>query len=252
VALAAASGAAVCDIYTDVNGIYTADPNVVKDASLLKRISYDELVEMARLGAQVMHPRAVELARIFNVKLRVRNTFNPENEGTIIDGGDDVEVYRTVNGIAIDKDQASVAITDVPDKPGVAGEIMTRLADAGIVVDMIMQASYVTNGFNSITFTVGSADLEQTLTILNEMKAKLGAKEVLSDGDIAKVSVIGAGIATRPKIASTVFTTLGKNSINIKMIASSEKKLTVVVGRAEAEKAALLLHEAFELSQFTS
>jgi len=248
VALAAAIGAQICDIYTDVDGIYTADPNVVKGARLLERTTYDELIEMARLGAQVMHSRAVELARAYNVKLRVRNTFKPENQGTIIDGGSELEVYSTISGIAIDEDQASVAITEVPDKPGVAGEIMTALADKNIVVDMIMQASHETSGFNSITFTVSSNDLDQTLKILQQEKTRLGAKQVLSDPDIAKVSVIGAGLATRPKIASTVFTTLGKNAINIKMIASSEKKLTCVVSRDQAQKAAQVIHDAFELS----
>jgi len=247
VALAAAMNAKECDIYTDVDGIFTADPNVVSNAKLLDRISCDELVEMARLGSQVIHPRAVELARMYNLKLRVRNTFKPDNPGTLIEGGEDMEVYRSVSGIAIDKDQASVAITDVPDIPGVAGEIMTALADKNIVVDMIMQASHVTSGFNSITFTVGTEDLAQTLLILETEKTRLGAAKVLSDPDIAKVSVIGAGIASRPQIASTVFTTLGKNKINIKMIASSEKKLTCVVSRDQAEQAAKLIHDVFEL-----
>jgi len=248
VALAAAVGAQTCDIYTDVDGIYTADPNIVKGARLLERTTYDELIEMARLGAQVMHPRAVELARAYDVRLRVRNTFKPENQGTVIDGGSELEVYSAISGIAIDEDQASVAITEVPDKPGVAGEIMTALADKNIVVDMIMQASHETSGFNSITFTVSSSDLDQTLAILQQEQKRLGAKQVFSDPDIAKVSVIGAGIATRPKIASTVFTTLGKNAINIKMIASSEKKLTCVVSREQAQKAAQVIHDAFELS----
>jgi aspartate kinase len=251
VALAAAVKAVICEIYTDVDGIYTADPNVVQGARLLNSISYDELIEMARLGAQVMHPRAVELARVYDVKLRVRNTFKPANEGTVIDGGDELEVYRPVSGIAIDEEQASVAILEVPDQPGVAGAIMTALAEKNIVVDMIMQASYETSGFNSITFTVSTADLEQTMQILEAEKKRLGAKQVICDSDIAKVSIIGAGIATRPKIASVVFTTLGKHSINIKMIASTEKKLTCVVSRKQAKQAAQVIHEAFGLSELS-
>lgn len=141
VALAAALRARLCDIYTDVDGIYSADPNVVKGARLLGGISYEEVVEMARLGAQVIHPRAVELARQYNVVLRVRNTFKPEHEGTVIDGGESVEIYRTVSGVAVDKDQASVAIMDVPDQPGIAGEVMQAVADKNIVIDMIMQPS---------------------------------------------------------------------------------------------------------------
>jgi aspartate kinase len=249
VALAGAIGANVCDIYTDVDGIFTADPNIVKGARLINRICYDELIEMARLGTQVMHPRAIDLARAYNVKMRVRNTFKPENEGTLIDGGSELELYTTISGIAIDEEQASVAITEVPDKPGVAGEIMTALADKNIVVDMIMQASHESTGTNSITFTVGKNDLDQTLKILQQEKLRLGAKQVLSDSDIAKVSVIAAGLALRPKIASVVFTTLGKNAINIKMIASSEKKLTCVVSRKEARRAAQLIHDAFELAK---
>jgi aspartate kinase len=248
-ALAAAVGSEVCDIYTDVDGVFTADPNVVKGARLLERISYDELIEMARLGAQVIHPRAVELARVYKVRLRVRNTFKPDNQGTIIDGGEDMEVYRTVSGIVVDEDQATVMIREVPDKPGVAGEIMTALADKNIMVDMIMQTSYETTGLNSITFTVGKDDLSETLKILQEVKSRMGAKKVVSDPDIAKVSVIGPGIAMRPQIASLVFSTLGKNAINIKMIASSEKKLTCVISRSEAKKATQALHDAFELAR---
>jgi len=248
VALAAAVSAKVCDIFTDVDGIYTADPNKIKSARLLDRISYDEVVEMALLGAQVLHPRAVELARQYGVKLRVRNTFKPEHEGTVIDKGvDDMELYRTVSGVAIDKDQASVAIMDVPDKPGVAGEIMQALAKKHIVIDMIMQAFHPTIGLNNITFTVHMTDLDQTISILEELKARLGAKDVVADPDVAKVSLIGSGMSAQPSVAATLFTTLGQNGINIKMITSSEKKITCVVEKTQAEKAATLIHDAFEL-----
>jgi aspartate kinase len=251
VALAAAVGASICDIYTDVDGIYTGDPNVIQGAQLLKRISYEEVVEMARLGAQVIHPRAVELARQYRVQLRVRNTFKPEHEGTIIDGGEDMEIYRTVSGVAVDKEQASVAIMDVPDQPGIAGEIMQAVADKNIVIDMIMQAFHPTMGLNNITFTVGAADLDQTIATLEALKLKLKAKEVLADPDIAKVSLIGAGMVGQPGVAARLFSVLGKNGINIKMIASSEKKLTCVVSRQQADKAAQLIHDAFELSSIT-
>jgi aspartate kinase len=248
VALAAAVGAKICDIYTDVDGIYTADPNVIKDARLLSRISYEEVVEMARLGAQVIHPRAVELARQYNVILRVRNTFKPDHQGTTIDGGEDMEIYRTVSGVAVDKDQASVAIMDVPDQPGIAGEIMQAVADNNIVIDMIMQAFHPTMGLNNITFTVGASDLDQTISILEKLKTKLKAKEVVADPDIAKVSLIGAGMVGQPGVAAKLFKVLGQNGINIKMISSSEKKLTCVVGKTEADRAAQLIHEAFELN----
>jgi aspartate kinase len=249
VALAAAVGAKTCDIYTDVDGIYTADPNVIKTAHLLKRVSYGEVVEMARLGAQVIHPRAVGLARQYNVKLRIRNTFKPDNEGTTVDGGENMEIYRIVSGVAVDKDQARVAIMDVPDQPGIAGKIAKALADKNIVIDMIMQAFHPTIGLNNITFTVHETDLEQTIEILQSLKSELGAKEVLADSDIAKVSIIGAGMVGQPGIAARLFQTLGDNEINIKMIATSEMKLTCVVTKGQADKAAQIIHDAFDLEE---
>jgi aspartate kinase len=249
VALAAAVGAKVCDIYTDVDGIYTCDPNKIRGARLLSRISYEEVVEMARLGAQVIHPRAVELARQYGVTLRVRNTFKPDHKGTTIDGGTDMEIYRTVSGVAVDKEQASVAIMDVPDQPGIAAEIMTAVADKNIVIDMIMQAFHPTIGLNNITFTVGSGDLAETIKTLEQLKSKLHAKEVVEDSDIAKVSLIGAGMVGQPGVAAKLFTVLGKHGINIKMIATSEKKLTCVVAKGEADKAAQLIHDAFDLDK---
>lgn len=249
VALAAAVKAVCCDIYTDVDGIYTGDPNVIQGAHLLKQISHAEVLEMSRMGAQVIHPRAVELARQYKVPLRVRNTFKPNNEGTLVDGGENMEIYRTVSGVAIDKDQASVAILNVPDKPGIAGTIMQALAAKNIVIDMIMQAFHPTMGKNSITFTVHQNDLDQTIAALNQIKSELGASEVLSDPDIAKVSLIGAGLAGQPGVAAKVFSILGTNGINIKMIATSEMKLTCVVGQADAEKAAQLIHDTFDLNK---
>jgi aspartate kinase len=249
VALAAALGLPECDIYTDVDGIYTADPRVIPKAQLLDRISYDEVVEMARLGAQVIHPRAVELARQYKIKLRIRNTFKPEHKGTVIDGGEDMEVYRTVSGVAVDKDQASVCIMDVPDVPGIAGEIMQALANKNIVIDMIMQALYQTAGLNNMTFTVNSSDLDETIDALEKMTGRLGAKGVIFDNDIAKVSLIGSGMAGQPAVAAKLFTILGQNKINIKMISGSEKKLTCVVAASQADAAARLIHDEFGLGE---
>lgn len=248
VALAAAVGARVCDIYTDVDGIYTADPNVIRGARLLKRITYGEVLELARMGAQVMHPRAVELARQYGIKIRVRNTFKPEHEGTTIDGGKpQMEIFRTISGVAVDKDQACVAIMDVPDQPGIAGKITQALADDNIVIDMIMQSFHPSIGLNNITFTVNDADLDQTIKALQNLKAQMKAKEVIADPDIAKVSLIGAGLSGQPQIAAKLFAVLGNAGINIKMISSSEMKITCVVSRDEAQKAAQLIHDAFEL-----
>lgn len=249
VALAAAVKAIACDIYTDVDGIFTGDPNIIEGAHLIKQISHSEVLEMSRMGAQVIHPRAVELARQYKVPLRVRNTFKPEHSGTLINGGSIMEIYRTVSGVAIDKDQASVAILNVPDKPGIAGSIMQALATDNIVIDMIMQAFHPTMGKNSITFTVHQNDLDQTIAALSKIKSDLGASEVLSDPDIAKVSLIGAGLAGQPGIAAKVFNILGQNNINIKMIATSEMKLTCVISQADAERAAQLIHSGFELAR---
>lgn len=247
VALAAAIGAQSCHIYTDVDGIYTADPNLIPEALLLERVSYEEVVEMARLGAQVIHPRAVELARQYKVTLSIRNTFKPEHPGTVIDAGENMEIYRTISGVAIDKDQARVAILDVPDQPGVAGKIMQALADNNIVIDMIMQAFHPTMGLNNITFTVHQSDLDHTISTLDKLKGEVGAKEVLADPDIAKVSLIGAGMVGQPGIAAKLFTILGTSGINIKMIATSEMKLTCVVARCDAERAAQVIHQSFAL-----
>jgi aspartate kinase len=249
VALAAAVQSDECDIYTDVNGIYTSDPNKISTARLLPRISYGEVLEMARLGAQVLHPRAVELARQYKVKLRVRNTFKPEHQGTTIDAGGDMEIFRTVSGVAVDEDQCAVAIMDVPDQPGIAGKIMQALADQNIGIDMIMQSAHPTAGVNSITFTVQDADRDQTIKILGELKSQLKAKEVISDPDCAKVSLIGVGLCGQPWIPATLFSTLGKNSINIKMISSSEMKISCLVTRGQAGDAARLIHDAFELGK---
>jgi aspartate kinase len=248
VALAAAVGASVCDIYTDVDGVYTADPNKIPQARLLERISYGEVLEMARMGCQVIHPRAVELARQYGLTLRVRNTFKPEHKGTMIDGGENnMELFRTVSAVAVDKDQACVAILDVPDQPGIAAKITQVLADNHIATDMIMQSFHPTIGLNNITFTVNETDLEQTIESLKSLKDDIGAKQVIADDDIAKVSLIGAGLAGQPQIAAHLFAVMGDNSINIKMISASEMKITLVLTRGDADKAAALIHKAFEL-----
>lgn len=247
VALAAALNGADCDIYTDVDGIYTADPNKIPSARLLPRISYGEVLEMARLGAQVLHPRAVELARQYKVKLRVRNTFKPDHAGTIIEAGGDMEIFRSISGVAVDEDQCSVAIMDVPDQPGIAGKVTQALADQSIAIDMIMQSFHPSVGLNSMAFTVSDADLDQAIKILDELKGQLNAREVVADPDCAKVSLIGAGLCGQPWIPALFFSTLGKSAINIKMISSSEMKITCVVSREQAQKAARLIHDAFEL-----
>ena len=249
VALAAAVKAPECDIYTDVDGIYTSDPNKIPGARLLDRVSSGEVLEMARLGAQVLHPRAVELARQYKVRLRVRNTFKPEHKGTLIDSGENMELFRAISGVAVDEDQCSVAIMDVPDTPGIAGKITQALADENISMDMIMQSVHPTAGVNSMIFTVSDSDIDQTIKTLDAIRSQINAKEVLSDPDCAKVSLVGQGLCGQPWIPALLFNTLGKNGINIKMISSSEMKITCVVSRLKAQQAAKLLHDAFELGE---
>src|SRR5262249_39736156 len=183
VALAAALKARCCDIYTDVNGIFSADPNIIPNAVLLRQLSYDEGLEMARLGAQVIHPRAVDLAKQYNVELRVRNTFTPDDSGTLIRKGDGMEIYRAVTGVAIQKNEARVAIVDVPDQPGVAAKVMQCIADRNLVIDMIMQTFHSNKGLNSITFTIPKQELAEAISALESAKKELGAKGILSDAN---------------------------------------------------------------------
>jgi aspartate kinase len=247
VALAAALGADICDIYTDVNGVYTADPNILRAARLLKEISYEEMLEMARVGAQVLHPRAVELARRYRVRLRVRNTFNPEHEGTELKGRQDMEIYRPVSGVTVDRNQARLVILKVPDRPGIAGEVFGELAQHRISPDMIIQAFHADRSVNDITFTVKRADLQAAQAVLENLASRIGAEGVLADEDVAKVSVIGAGLMDQPDTAARIFAALGRAGINIKMISTSDIRISCAVSERDAERAAAVIHELFHL-----
>ncbi len=247
VALAAALGAEGCDIYTDVNGVYTADPNIVSTARLLKEISYEEMLEMARVGAQVLHPRAVELARKHQMRIRVRNTFNPDEEGTRLLGADEMEIYRPVSGVTVDRDQARLAILKVPDRPGIAGEIFGALAERRVSVDMIIQAFHQDRSVNDITFTVKRSDSDTAHVLLDEVAARIGAEGVLADRDVAKVSIIGAGLMDQPDIAARMFGALGEAGINIKMISTSDIRISCVVSDSEAQRAVTIVHDLFHL-----
>jgi aspartate kinase len=247
VALAAALCASVCDIFTDVSGVYTADPNIVPTARLMKEISYEEMLEMARVGAQVLHPRAVELARKHRIPVRVRNTFDPAHDGTILKGVDEMEIYRPVSGVTVDRDQARLAILKVPDRPGVAGEIFGALAEHRISVDMIIQAFHEERSVNDITFTVKRTDAGIARQALEEAAARTGAEGVLADEDVAKVSIVGAGLMDQPDIAARMFSALGRAGINIKMIATSEIRISCVVSDKEAEHAVKVVHDLFHL-----
>ena len=248
VALAAALNAERCDIYTDVEGVYTTDPRVVPNASRLGQISYEEMLELAHAGANVLHPRSVETAKQFNVPLRVRSSFKLDNLGTLILGVDKMEIYKPVAGVAADLSQARIVVCDVPDKPGSAASIFSKLAKENISVDMIIQsyARKISNT-NDIAFTIDKSDLPKTIATLEKMKNDLNCGEIKVDDNIAKVSIVGAGMIDRPGIASTMFETLAQQNINIRMISTSEIKISCLVDKENAQKAVKALHEVFEL-----
>lgn len=248
VALAGALDAARCDIYTDVEGVYTTDPRIVPNASRLDIVSYEEMLELARVGANVLHPRAVETAKTFKVPLRVRSSFNLDNLGTLIVGVEDMELQRPVTGVAIDTSQMRIVVCDVPDVPGRAALIFNRLSNANISVDMIIQ-SYARKieNTNDIAFTIDKADLDKTLKVLDNMKEEIGASRFQVDDGIAMVSIVGAGMIDRPGIAARMFDTLAEEDINIKMISTSEIKISCLVDEVDARKALIALHKAFNL-----
>ena len=249
VALAGALKAKRCDIYTDVEGVYTTDPRVVPTASRVDDISYEEMLELAHAGANVLHPRSVETAKQFYVPMRVRSSFKLDNLGTLILGVNKKEIYKPVAGVAADLSQARVVVCDVPDKPGVAAKLFTRLAQENISVDMIIQsyARKVSNT-NDIAFTVDMCDLSKTASTLEALKQEIGLTgDIQINDNIAKVSIVGAGMIDRPGVASTMFETLGQQGINIRMISTSEIKISCLVDKEDAQKAVKALHEVFEL-----
>jgi aspartate kinase len=248
VALAAALGASRCDIYTDVEGVYTTDPRVVPNASKLDSISYDEMLELARVGANVLHPRSVETAKQFNVALRVRSTFNLDNLGTLIIGAKDMEIYKPVTGVAADLSQVRIVICDVPDVPGNAAKLFKTLAKENISVDMIIQSYARTlSNTNDIAFTIEKDDFDRAKTILEKVKTVLKAGSIHVDENIAKVSIVGAGMVDRPGIASAMFESIAELGINIKMISTSEIKISCLVEKEDAKLAVKALHKIIEL-----
>lgn len=246
VALAGALGAEHCDIYTDVNGVYSTDPRVVPQAVKLNEITYIEMLELARVGAQVLHPRAVETARNANVQIRVRSTFYTDDLGTLVVDEHAIESKnRAVSGIASDDNQARLAMIGVPDKPGIAAKIFGSLASKNISVDMIIQSLNKTEEVNDIAFTVSSADFADAVTLLEQVKIEIGSEAVLYDQDVAKVSVVGIGMIDRPGIAADMFDALAKAQINIKMIATSEIKISCLIEQAQAKDAVRAIHAVF-------
>lgn len=247
VALAKALHADMCEIYTDVGGIYTTDPRIVKDASKLDRISYEEMLEMASLGAQVMHPRSIELAGKFDIPLHVRSSFN-NKKGTIICREVKMMERVLVSGVTVNKSEAKVTICDVPDKPGVAARIFKRLAEENINIDMIIQ-NISRTGATDVSFTVSESDLQKTLKVSRDVSRSIGAKGVTSDSNIAKVSVVGIGMKTHAGVAAKMFDALASKKINIEMISTSEIKISCVINKKKAEEAVRTLHGAFNLGK---
>lgn len=245
VALAAALKADVCEIYTDVDGVYTTDPNVCKDARKVEKISYDEMLELASLGAKVLQIRSVEFAKKYDVDVHVRSSLN-DNTGTMVTREDKDMEGILVSGVAYDKNEAKIAVLGVPDKPGIAAQLLTPLSDAAISVDMIVQ-NVSHDGLTDFTFTVTKADLKKALLITNEAAKGIQAKEVQSDENISKISIVGLGMRSHAGVATRMFSVLAKNSINIGMISTSEIKISVVIDEKYTELAVRVLHEEFAL-----
>ena len=245
VALAAAVGADLCQIYTDVCGVFTADPRIVPDASKLDDISFDEMVELASLGANVLHNRSVELAKKFNINLEVLSSLE-KKKGTIVKGVNNVE-KMLVRGVARDNDTARITLKNIDDTPGRAFSVFSLLAKKKVNVDIILQ-SLGRDGKQDISFTVAESNLDTALEVLNGSLSEIGAEEVLFDKNVSKVSAVGAGMASNPGVAAAMFEALYSSNINILMISTSEIKISVLVAKEDAEKAVRAIHEKFDLS----
>jgi aspartate kinase len=242
IAIAGAIKADICEIYTDVEGVFSADPHRVKNAKLIPVISYDELLEMASAGAKVMQSRAVEFAKKYKIPFIVKSTFK-EGEGTMVK---EVEFKEgaVVSSVSIDENQAKISIFKVPDRPGIAGKIFSSLGNAGINVDVIVQ-NVGKDNYADISFTVNINDMEKAKNIINKIKNEIGAEKVVVDPDISKVSIIGIGMMNHPGVAGRMFNCLAKEGINIEMISTSEIKISCVIRKEKGQKALESLHKEF-------
>ena len=245
VALAAALNAEVCEIYTDVEGVYTADPGLVPAARKLPKISYEEMIEMASLGTRVLQARAVEYAKNYNVSVHVRSSFS-ENRGTLVVQEDPDMEKVMVSGIAYDRKEAKITITRVVDRPGIAAKLFGRVAEAGIVVDMIVQ-NMSQDGHTDISFTVPRTDFHKAMELVKGLAKEIGADQVLGDDRIAKVSTVGVGMRTHSGVAAQMFAALAAENINIMMISTSEIKVSCVIEEKYTELAVRVLHDVFRL-----
>ena len=245
VAIAVALHADLCEIYTDVDGVYTADPRIVPDAVKLDEISFDEMLELASLGANVLHNRSVEMAKKYNVNLCVRSSLT-KNEGTIVREVKSVE-KMLVRGVARDNDVARIALCDIEDKPGAAFKIFSLLAKKGINVDIILQ-SIGRDSSKDISFTVTRSNLNEAVAILEEAKENIGYKDIKTSEDVSKVSIVGAGMVNNPGVAATMFEALYDADININMISTSEVKVSVLIAEKDAERAVKVIHDKFNFA----
>ena len=245
VALGAALKADEVEIYTDVDGVYTADPRVVKNPKKLNTISYQEMLEMAASGAKVLHPRAVEIAARYGIKIHLRSSFD-DSTGTIVkEKGDESMEQVKIIGITSTKNEGKITLSGVPDKPGIAAKVFSKLAKAKINTDIILQSSSVTKEFNNISYTVSIDDLKEAVDISQELKEELGAEGVSYDANIAKISAIGIGLKTHYETTAEIFDTLAENGINIDMISCSEINVSCIIKEEDVNKAVRALHEKF-------
>ncbi len=245
VALAVSLGAEVCQIYTDVEGVYTADPRLIPEAQKLAEIGYDEMLELATYGAKVMHPRAVELGELFNVPILVASSFT-NSPGTLIHGGVSMEVRNKARGIAHDLNVAKITVVGVPDRPGIAAAIFEPLAKANISVDTIVQNASIDN-ITDLTFTVAKSQLDGAMAVVKPICDSIGARDCQSDANLGKVSIIGTGMQNTPGFAARMFSALSEQGINIQLITTSEIRITCIIDAARVKDAVSALHRAFEL-----
>src|SRR5262249_17583668 len=244
-------GASGCEIYTDVDGVYTTDPRIVPEARKIDRISYDEMLELASLGAGVMHSRSIEFAKKYGVPIHVRSSFSDAPGTWIVTEEDARRMGVPVTGAALARGEARISILGVPDRPGVVHSIFRNIAASNIVVDMIVQ-NVATGGTTEVSFTVARGDLPETLRAAESAAREIGASGVTHDGEVAKVSAVGLGMRTHTGVATTMFEALAAAGINIQMITTSEIKISVLVDRASAMHALRTVHQAFLLEQLTS
>lgn len=250
VALAVALGADRCDIYTDVDGIYTTDPRIVPEARRLRRIAFEEMLELASLGAKVLQVRSVELAMNHGLPIRVLTSFaeaGAENPGTLVCEEDEMMEERIVSGVAYSRDEAQITILRLEDKPGMVAKVCKIMSDANVIVDMIVQSISKAQSAANLTFTVGKRDLDKALTALEAAKSEIGFEGIASDSNVTKVSIVGIGMRSHTGVAQTMFEALAERGINVEVIATSEIKISVLINAEYTELAVRALHSAFEL-----